>query len=65
MGFIVDKKLFLKALTSVMPAVSKRSALPILSGVKLCGADTRFALEATDLELIIRLQGPAKNRRRG
>lgn len=60
MGFIVDKKLFMKSLTSVMPAVSTRSALPILSGVKLCGADTRFVLEATDLELVIRIQGPAK-----
>lgn len=60
MGFIVDKKLFMNSLTSVMPAVSTRSALPILSGVKLCGTDTRFALEATDLELVIRIQGPAK-----
>jgi DNA polymerase-3 subunit beta len=60
MGFIVDKKLFLKSLASVMPAVRARSTLPILSGIKLGGADTRFSLEATDLELVIRLQGPAK-----
>lgn len=60
MGFTIAKKQFVKALTSVMPAVSTRSTLPILSGVKLCGADTRIALEATDLELVIQLQRPAK-----
>lgn len=60
MGFIVDKKLFLNALQSVMPAVSNRSSLPVLSGVKITGADTRFALEATDLELVISLQASAR-----
>lgn len=60
MGFTIHKKQFVKALTSVMPAVSARSTLPILSGVKLSGADTRVALEATDLELVIQLQRPAK-----
>jgi DNA polymerase-3 subunit beta len=60
MTFTVDKKQFIKALQSVMPAVSKRGSLPVLSGVKITGADTRYALEATDLELAISLQAPAK-----
>lgn len=60
MGFTIEKKQFQKALQSVAPAVSTRSSLPILAGVRLTGADTRFALEATNLEIIIRLQGAAK-----
>lgn len=59
MGFTIDRKQFLKALTSVMPAVSSRATLPILSGVKLAGADTRYSLQATDLELVISMQAPA------
>lgn len=59
MGFTVDKKEFVKALVTIMPAVPTRSSLPILSGVKLTAADTRFAMEATDLELSISLQAPA------
>lgn len=60
MGFTIDKKQFLRALTSVMPAVSTRTTLPILSGVKLIGADTRYSLQTTDLELVISMQGPAQ-----
>jgi DNA polymerase-3 subunit beta len=60
MGFTIDKKQFLKALTSVMPAVSTRTTLPILSGIKLIGADTRYSLQTTDLELVISMQGPAQ-----
>lgn len=61
MGFTVEKKQFEKAIAAVMPAVSARSTLPILSGIRLTGAETRYALEATDLELRISLQSAASN----
>lgn len=61
MGFTIEKKQFLKALQSVAPAVATRSSLPILSGVRLADTNTGFALEATNLEIVVRLQGQANS----
>lgn len=65
MGFTVEKKPFLKVLASVMPAVATRSPLPVLSGVKIAQTGSGYALEATDLELAIRVEAPAKRNRKG
>lgn len=56
MKFQIEKKELLEALKSVQPAMANRSSLPILGGIKLEVGEGRLSLEATDLELIIRLQ---------
>lgn len=60
MKFQIAKKQLLEALKSVQPAVASRSSLPILGGIKLEAADRKITLEATDLELAIRLKAEAE-----
>lgn len=51
----IDRKDLVEALRNLDPAVAKRSPLPVLAGIKLEANQGRLALEATDLELAIRL----------
>lgn len=60
MKFQIGKKELLESLKSVLPAVANRSSLPILGGIRLEATDGRMKLEATDLELAIRLETPAE-----
>jgi DNA polymerase III subunit beta len=60
MKFQIAKKELLEALKGVQPAVANRSTLPILGGIKLEAGDGLIRLEATDLELAIRLEVPAE-----
>src|SRR5262245_926444 len=53
MKFVVSKKEFLDALKAAQPAVSRRSTLPILSGMKLDALAERLTIDATDLEMAI------------
>ncbi|MGH2726635.1 MAG: hypothetical protein ACRDKS_06635, partial [Actinomycetota bacterium] len=53
MRFVVSKKVFLEALKGVQPAVSRRSTLPILSGMKLDASADGITVEATDLEMAV------------
>ncbi|MGH2794662.1 MAG: DNA polymerase III subunit beta [Actinomycetota bacterium] len=53
MKFVVSKKAFLEALKGAQPAVSRRSTLPILSGMKLDVSAKHLTIEATDLEMAV------------
>lgn len=59
MRFTTSKKALTEAISGVLPAVSSRSSLPVLSGICISAAAGRMALEATDLELAITLQAAA------
>lgn len=59
MQFTIEKKAFLAEIARVTPAVSKRSTLPVLSGIRLRATCSRIAMSATDLEFEVRLQAKA------
>lgn len=60
MKFQLEKKDLMEALKSVQPAVASRSSLPILGGIKLEATGGKLTVEATDLELAIRLDMTAE-----
>lgn len=54
MRFVVKKKALVGAVKSIMPAVAKRTTLPVLSGMRIDATKSTVSLEATDLEMSAR-----------
>ncbi len=59
MKFSINKTELSNALTIVMKGVSTRSTLPILSGVLIEAKTDQIVLQATDLELSVKVSSPA------
>src|SRR3990172_4382734 len=55
----------LKAVQIVQRSVSPRSTLPILSGILFETGDSKITLSATDLEIAMRTEFPAKIKSQG
>jgi DNA polymerase III subunit beta len=58
MEFCVNQKALVDKLTSIAPAISKRSPLPILSNVKIHASTLGVSLTATNLEMMITARVP-------
>ncbi|MBN3554592.1 DNA polymerase III subunit beta [Fictibacillus nanhaiensis] len=54
MKFTIDQKLFSKALSDVGSAVSQKSLVPILSGIKVIAEDEGITLIGTNSDIIIK-----------
>jgi DNA polymerase-3 subunit beta len=65
MKFSISRELFLGRLGIAVRGVSTRSAIQTLAGVKLDAASGRVQLQATDMELGIRVSSEAKVERDG
>jgi DNA polymerase-3 subunit beta len=65
MKFSISRELFLSRLGIAVRGVSTRSAIQTLAGVKLDAASGRVELQATDMELGIRVSSEAKVERDG
>jgi DNA polymerase III subunit beta len=59
MNLTLSTKPFIAELKAMLPVVSARPGLPMLSGIRLDASDEGLAIEATDLELTARRIVPA------
>ena len=65
MKLTVDRNKLWQGIDTVLDAVPSKPALPVLSNILLVAEDNTLSLSATDLDLSIRTQVPAKVEKNG